>query len=143
MKCTVIIDKSREEEVIVYAHSESDLTKKIEEAAKEGEVRLLGFREGEIVPLIPDDVICFSVVDGHVMAATGNGKYRLRERLCAIEEVLPSDFVRINQSCIANLRKILRFEASYGGALRVVFKNGDVDYVSRRQLKNVKRRLGF
>ena len=43
---------------------------------------------------------------------------------------------------LANLRKIARFEASYSGTLRVVFNNGDTDYVSRRNVRHVKERLG-
>ena len=54
-----------------------------------------------------------------------------------------SDFVKLNQSCIVNIKKIECFDASLGGALKVTLKNGYRDYVSRRQLKAVKERLGL
>ena len=44
---------------------------------------------------------------------------------------------------IANLKKVEKFSAAFSGALQVNFKNGYVDYVSRRNLKNVKERLGI
>ena len=56
---------------------------------------------------------------------------------------LGTDFIKINQSCIANIRQIQRFDTSFSGTLRVIFKNGYTDYVSRRQLKAVKERLGL
>ena len=60
-----------------------------------------------------------------------------------LEEMLDDSFVKINQSCIANIKKIDRFKATVGGSLTVIFKNGHIDYVSRRNLKNVKERLGL
>ena len=60
-----------------------------------------------------------------------------------LEEKLPLDFVKINQSCLANIKKIERFSASVGGSLKVIFKNGHTDYVSRRQLRTVKEKLGI
>jgi len=38
---------------------------------------------------------------------------------------------------------IKKFDVSFGGALTVIFKNGYTDYVSRRQMKIVKERIGF
>ena len=52
-------------------------------------------------------------------------------------------FIKINQSCLANKTKIKRFETTIGGALKVVFKNGYIDFISRRELKNVKNRMGL
>jgi DNA-binding LytR/AlgR family response regulator len=46
-------------------------------------------------------------------------------------------------SCIANLSKIKKFNASFSGSLSVVFKNGYTDYVSRRSVKFIKERLGL
>ena len=52
-------------------------------------------------------------------------------------------FIKLNQSCIANKNKIKKFESTIGGALKVIFKNGYIDYISRRELKNVKERMGL
>ena len=57
--------------------------------------------------------------------------------------MLDLNFVRINQSCIANINQIKKFSASFNGFLQVHFKNGYIDYVSRRELKNVKERVGI
>ena len=76
-------------------------------------------------------------------ALTENEKFKIKSRLYQLEEKLDNNFVKINQSCIANIKKIDRFKATVGGSLTVVFENGYVDFVSRRKLKNVKERLGL
>ena len=70
-------------------------------------------------------------------------KFEIKTRLYVIEEKLPENFIKINQSCIANINQIERFNASISGTLKIRFKNGYTDYVSRRQLKNVKERIGI
>ena len=142
MKCTVVIDKKREQEVVIYAHKRTELINRIEALAAE-EAEFVGYNDREAVLMRFDDVFCFCSEDNRVFALCQNERLRLKERLYKIEESLPSDFVRINQSCIANIKKIARFDTSISGTLRVVFKNGYTDYVSRRQLKNVKERLGL
>ncbi|MBQ8869515.1 MAG: LytTR family transcriptional regulator [Oscillospiraceae bacterium] len=143
MKCTVIIDGEREQEVVIYAHERTELINKIEALASEEQPELVGFSDREAVIIAVDEVFCFATEDNRVFALCENERLRLKERLYKIEEDLPADFVRINQSCIANIKKIRRFDASISGTLRVVFKNGHIDYVSRRQLKQVKERLGL
>ena len=67
----------------------------------------------------------------------------IKNRLYQIEEIVDSNFIKINQSCIANINQIKKFDATLGASLLVIFKNGHSDYISRRELKNVKRRLGL
>ena len=76
-------------------------------------------------------------------AVCEKNKYLLKKRLYLLEEKLPESFVKINQSCLANIKKTERFDTSISGTLKIRFKNGDTDYVSRRQLKAVKERLGI
>lgn len=143
MKCQTIIDKSRDEEVLIYAHAESSLTREIEALVTAHSTELIGYGERSVITLSPAEVICFTAESDKVYALTDTEQLRIRSRLYTLEEALGGDFVRINQSCIANIKKIKRFEASFGGALLVIFKNGHKDYVSRRQLKAVKERIGF
>ena len=93
--------------------------------------------------LRPDGVCCFTAEAGRVYALTEGEKLAVRLPLYALEEALGEGFVRINQSCLGNVRRISRFDASIGGSLMVTFQNGHKDYVSRRQLKAVKERMGI
>ena len=144
MKYTIIIDKNREEEVIVYAKEKSELTDEIERLVNDNNLELIGYdKNGEGVKLTADEVYCFTVEDNKIFAITEKEKLRLKCRLYQLEEVLPEYFVKINQSCVANIRKIARFDTSVSGTVLIKFKNGYKDYVSRRQMKAVKERFGL
>lgn len=143
MKCKIIIDPSREEEIIVYAQKSSALTAAIERLAREEETAWIGYGKESIVPLDPKEVLCFSVEGNKVYAHLQTETVWMKCRLYQLEERLPEEFIKINQSCLANCKKIARFDVSISGALRVVFQNGHSDYVSRRQLKLVKERFGI
>ena len=143
MKCRTVIDKDREEEVVIYVHEKNSLSYEIEELVLGKSLELFGYKDKNIVKLSPSDVFCFTVENNKVYAICEKEKYQIKQRLYLLEEILDSDFVKINQSCIANIRKISKFDTSITGTLMVSFKNGHRDYVSRRQMKKVKERIGF
>lgn len=143
MKCTKIFTKEHEEEVIIYAREPSDLIREIEELIAENSFRLVGYKEREMVNLNISEVNCFVAENNKVFALTDSDKYQLRLRLYQLEEQYRESFVKINQSSLANVRKIERFGTSISGTLTVKFKNGHKDYVSRRQMKTVKERFGI
>ena len=143
MKCRTVIDKDREEEVVIYVHEKNSLSYEIEELVLGKSLELFGYKDKNIVKLSPSDVFCFTVENNKVYALCEREKYQIKQRLYLLEEILDRDFVKINQSCIANIRKISKFDTSITGTLMVSFKNGYRDYVSRRQMKKVKERIGF
>lgn len=142
MKFSLFIDKQREEECIIYAHEKSRLTDEIERLISEDALEFTGYKDSSIIKLNLSEVYCFVVEGGKTYAITENDKLIIKYRLYQLEEKLTESFVKINQSCIANVKKIKRFDASFSGSLLVVLKNGYSDYVSRRQLKKVRERLG-
>ena len=142
MKCTTVIDPSREEELLIYAHERTALVKALEELASE-RPELIGYGEGSFTTLTAAEIYCICVENGKLFALTEHEKWQLRERLYVLERLLGADFIKIHQSCLVNRNKIARFETSIGGALLVRLTNGYKDYVSRRQLKTVKERIGF
>ena len=141
MKCETVIDKSCEEKVIIYAKEKSKLIKAIEQFVEENSIGLTGYKNKEIISLSSSDIYCITVTDNKVYAICEKEKFLLKSRLYMIEGELPESFVKINQSCIANINKIEKFDTSITGTLKIRFKNGYTDYVSRRQLKNVKERI--
>ena len=143
MKCTTVIDPNREEEIVIYLKNESDLPERVKELVDGPPFELIGYGERQIVYLDVREVVCFTVEGGKVYALTERDRWQIRLRLYKLEEGLDHDFLKINQSCIANVRKIQRFDVSLGGSLLVIFQNGYRDYVSRRRIKAVKERIGF
>ena len=143
MKIQVIVDKNNEEKIVIYTKEETNLAKQIEKIVNENAFELLGYKDEEIVKLTPSQIYCVSVIDNKVWAILEKEKYLLKHRLYEVQKKLPENFVKINQSCIANIDKINRFDASFSGTLKLIFKNSYTDYVSRRQLKTVKERIGI
>lgn len=141
MKFSFYADKERNE-VIVYAPEKTELITEIEHLAHKNSSELIGYKNKEAIKLSPDEILCFISENNRVFAVTEKEKLLLRLRLYQLEESLSSNFVKINQSCIANIRQIKKFNASFSGTLQVTFKNGYTDYVARRRLKEVKERLG-
>ena len=143
MKLTVIIDEERDEEIVLYLKEHKPLEERIRGILGVEEPELIGYDERGAVRLDPASVSCFSVELGRTVAVVGEKRYRIDKRLYELSALLDGTFIKINQSCIANIKMIERFDASLGGSLIVIFKDGNRDYISRRQLKSVKERIGF
>lgn len=143
MKLKIFISKTRDEEILIYAHEKTALIESIEQLVLQDNFELIGYIDREAVKLNLAEICRFTVEDNKVFAETLSEQYRLKYRLWQLEEKLPDGYVKINQSCIANIRMIDRFDTSISGSMLVKFKNGSTDYISRRQLKTVKERLGL
>ena len=143
MKYKLIIDKTAEEEVVITAHAPSSLTEQIENLIRSfsGAECIIGYRDDEMRKLEFKKIECFTVIDRKVIAIDTDGnKYRIQERLRDLELILPSYFIRINKSTIANEHRILRFDAVFSGGVDAVFKCGWKEYVSRRCFAEIRRR---
>lgn len=139
-----IFEKDAERnEIIVRAPEKTPLIEEIEKLIQNNLTELIGYNDREAVKISASDVYCFIIENNKVYAVTETDKYQIKQRLYQLEEILDSNFIKINQSCIANLSKIKKFNASFSGSLSVVFKNGYTDYVSRRSVKFIKERLGL
>ena len=143
MKFSLILGEEYEDEVVIYAKEENATVSAIRAICEKEEMNIVGYSDGGIYTLSPYEIDCFVSEKDQLFAYTAVGKLRIRSRLSKIEEELPTCFLRINQSCIANINMIERFDASFSGTLGVIFKNGYRDYVSRRNLKKVKERIGI
>ena len=147
MKCEIVITPKDPERVVLYVREPNAgaeaLADKINHLLENHPPELMGYTEKEIVRIRPESVCCFSSEGGRVYAITQGERLLMKQRLYELEALLGDSFMKINQSCIANIEKIERFDTSFGGSLMVCFKNGHRDYVSRRQLKFVKERMGF
>lgn len=143
MECKLVIDKNEKERVVIYAKEKTPEIERIIKLVEGEEKMLVGYDDDRIIPLDPEAITAFISETGGVYAVMGKKKIAVRDRLYSLEERLGRSFLRINQSCLANVSKIARFEATLGAALAVIFKDGYRDYVSRRQLKHVKERIGF
>lgn len=142
MKLKIIIDSNREEEILVFAHERTKLIDEIECLVGDYKKEIIGYTDTGAYKLSLSQISCFIVENNKVYAIMQNKKLQIKMRLYQLEDMLGDRFVKINQSCIANINEIKKFDTSISGTLKVIFKNGYSDYVSRRNIKAVKERLG-
>ena len=143
MKYRLIIDKNAEEEITAIVHAPSSLTRQIENlvCSYSGVDSIMGCRDEEMRKLMFEEIECITVESRRVIAIDTNGhRYRLQERLRDLEGKLPSYFIRINKSTLANEHRILRFDAVFSGGVDAVFRCGYREYVSRRCFAEIRRR---
>ena len=143
MKYKLIIDKNAEEEITVIAHAPSALTQQIEDLVcnHSGADRIIGYRDDGMRKLAFSEIECITIIDRKVLAIdTGGNRYRIQDRLRDLEGILPSYFIRINKSSLANEHRILRFDAVFNGGVDAVFQCGYREYVSRRCFAEIRRR---
>ena len=143
MKYKLIIDKDAEEEIIAIVNAPSSLTGQIEDLVRNysGADCIMGYRDDEMRKLTFGEIECITVLDRKVIAIDASGdRYTLKERLRELENILPSYFIRINKSAIANEHSIKRFDAAFSGGIDAVFACGYREYVSRRCFSEIRRR---
>jgi DNA-binding LytR/AlgR family response regulator len=143
MKYRLIIDKNAEEEITAIVHAPSSLTRQIENlvCSYSGVDSIMGCRDEEMRKLMFEEIECITIFERKVVAIDQDGnQYRLQDRLRDLEGILPSYFIRINKSSLANEHRILRFDAAFNGGVDAVFQCGYREYVSRRCFAEIRRR---
>lgn len=146
MQVEIKIDSScKEPKIMITAASMTeDLQELIRKLSDHVPSVISGIKDGKIVVLQPEDLIRIYANSGKVFAVTDKGEYVVRLRLYDLEQRLgDSQFVRISNSEIVNLRKISSFDLSFTGTICVKLSNGMVTYVSRRYVSKIKKLLGI
>ena len=144
MKFTLIINKEKDEEIVATVHNRTALTDEIEALILKytGTDRIPAYRDDDMKMLALSNIECVTVLDGKTYAIDSkNQRYRLKQRLYELETLLPSSFIRINKSTLANENHLDRFAVTYSGGVDAVFKCGYTEYVSRRCFAQIKRRF--
>ncbi len=142
MKFRLIIDKEKDEEIVATVHKRTPLIDEIDALISKTADRIPGYIEDDIKMLSVSEIECVTVLDGKTYAIDSkNRQYRLKQRLYELEEQLPSSFIRINKSALANEAALDRFSVTVAGSVDAVFKCGYTEYVSRRCFAQIKRRL--
>ena len=142
MKFKLIIDKEKDEEIVATVKQRTGLFDEIEALISKHTDRIPGYTEDDIKMLSVSEIECITVIEGKTYAIDSkNQRYRLKRRLYELEAELPSSFIRINKSTLANEVRLNRFKVTYAGSVDAVFKCGYTEYVSRRCFAQIKRRF--
>ncbi|MDE5671693.1 MAG: LytTR family transcriptional regulator [Eubacterium sp.] len=146
MQVEIKIDDSyNEPKVIILTASMTEEIHCLMQKLSENDLQIItGIKDGKITILEHNDLFNIYAGNGKVSAVTTSGEYILRIRLYEAEEKLnPSQFVRISNSEIINLKKVKSFDLNFTGTIYVELMNGTTTYVSRRYVKKIKKLLGM
>ncbi len=145
MKIRIEICDSGDDEIIIRCHERNEKIDAIERAL-EGMVKsrrelTLYIKNTEYyVPIT--EILFFETVDGKVTAHTPDRMYTAPYKLFELENVLPSSFVRISKSSIANVMKISSLSRELVGNGEISFyKTEKKTYFSRAYYKILKDRI--
>lgn len=89
-----------------------------------------------------EEVLFFETNGDHVYAHTAKDAFRIKQRLYALETLLPRNFLRISKSTILNTRHIYSLQRNLTGASLVQFQSSHKEvYVSRMYYRELRRAL--
>lgn len=142
MKFKLIIDEHQEESITIVSKKDDPVYEQIRKLISSKDSIIVGYYNDEMKIINKEDIYYINCED-KVYIYLKNEKYISKKRLYQLEELLDDNFIKINQSSIVNIKYIDKFRVSFSGTLEVVLKNGHTDYISRRQLKSVKERIGI
>lgn len=130
--------------IILTASMTEEVNSIVKKFSEDASQIISGYKNEKIEILEQTDLIQIYANSGKVFAVTNNGEYTLRFRLYELENRLPANqFIRISNSEIINLKKVINFDLSFTGTICVKLSNGMTTYVSRRYVSKLKKILGI
>lgn len=97
---------------------------------------------GNLRTLAPKDIILASVDGKLVNIVTEDGSWYTRRTLQSLEDELDSScFLRVSRYEIVNLGKVLRYDFTLAGTLRLELAGGIETWASRRCIPLIRKRL--
>lgn len=146
MKVDIIIDETLEEtQVKIFAKGYSKEVETIKDLLADRIIdKIVAFRDKEVFILSHEEIIRLFAQDKRVFIKTKNGTFSSRLTISELENRLgKKKFIKISRSDIVNLDFVKKLDLSFTGTIAVELTNGDVVYVSRRNLKEFRRVLGL
>ncbi len=130
-------------EIVIRADRRDEQTDALIESLTRSEpVRLTVLDSDNCPSVIDENSIVFVSADGkNVQIVAQSGKYRAKQSLQSIEELLSRSFLRVSRFEIVNLKMVRKYDFTLAGTLRIEFENGMETWASRRYIPIIKERL--
>ncbi|MBQ3843257.1 MAG: LytTR family transcriptional regulator [Ruminiclostridium sp.] len=131
-------------DIIVRSAEEDSEVKALMDRISSSESELVAATDGSgTLNMIPAaEIILLSVNGKQVSIITENNRFTARQSLGSIESSLdPARFVRISRYEIVNLSKVIKYDFTLAGTLRIELAGGMETWASRRCIPQIRRRL--
>jgi len=139
------IPAEADEEIVLRCRTLDENVKKqceVIEAMLDNKPTIVYYKENAEFYLPSSEMLFFETDGETVYAHTADDMFKVNYRLYELETMLPTDFLRISKSTIANTSKILSLSKNLSPAVVVQFSNTHKHvYVSRFYFKNLKQKL--
>ena len=146
-KITVRFEKAPSEggiEVVVRADKRDEEVEAIISRIQNGIADTLNATDenGSTVVVRASDIITLSVDGKRTDVITADNRYYLIQSLQSLEGQLDEDmFIRISRYEIINLTKVVRYDFTLSGTLRIELEGGIETWASRRCIPVIRKRL--
>ncbi len=121
MKFKLFINPNSQEIVEATVHRKNDFSTQLEQfVLSNGNSNVISaYDDKDLIMLNLDNIMMFTIIENKVFAICNKKQYHIRKRLYQIEEILPTNFWRINKSTIINRFYIHEFkETKTSGVLK-------------------------
>ena len=145
MDIQIKIDKSIDEDnIMLTVKKMTPEYSKIIDQIQNISFKLIGLKDNQKYQLMNTQILKIFSVDKKVCAIREDKQaFWLSETLKELTVKLPNNFLRISHSEIVNADKIVSFELTSGGKLKIYLRSGEVTYSSRGYLQNIKEYFGI
>lgn len=143
---TNISNEFQDIEICINAPERNEIVQAIENEllskASKSIQQIVAMQNNDIFIINVSDIILFFGEEKNNFCKTNDGVYKIKERLYYLEEVLPTkEFVRISNSAIININHVKCFNTSIVGKIKVKFKDGTEEDVSKIKTAEIMRFL--
>jgi len=145
VKVNINIDKSiAETNVTINAREMSkDVENLVAILNNASDANIVCYKNNLIYFIEKEEAIRFYMFDNAISVETMKDTYTVKSRLKILEEILGNNFIRISSSEIININYISHVDLSDKGTIKIIFKNKEFTYASRRNVSLIKERLGI
>lgn len=147
MNINVATDISKEHKNIEVIIKAPEMTEEVQQITNtvmkviNSRKQIIASKENKMYILDIKEIIKFYSEDKSNYCNTEKGIFKIKERLYELEEILGKNFIRISNSCIINLNHVESFDSSITGTIEVIFKDKTKEYVSRRRVSDVMKKI--
>lgn len=132
-------------EVVIRVKEETEEIQKLRQAIMNitnKKTSLIYYKDGKEFYFPLSHILFFETESNIVYAHTSSEVYQVKYRLYELEEMLPSEFMRVSKSTILNINQIFSVDRTFASFNLVQFyKSHKQVYVSRMYFTKLKNRL--
>ena len=138
-----INEKYQEDKIIICTNKITDeLQEFVNKLNNEKNNKIYGYKNDKIFILEENKIETIYSENKKVFIRYENGNiYETKKRIYELENNLPNKFVRISNSAIININHVKCFNTSIVGKIKVKFKDGTEEDVSKRRTTEIMRFL--